>query len=119
MAMALCAVMLLSACGGGFGVISCAGRFERDHPPGCIALCSYAGRHQLLGSPCRLVDGGTASSAGRTLQDLTVWSYDTGGSGVDAQHRSWVAFVGRSLLLRRALASSQLLGYEVWQDSAE
>jgi hypothetical protein len=23
-------------------VISCAGRFDRDHPPGCIALCSYA-----------------------------------------------------------------------------
>jgi hypothetical protein len=90
----------------GMKVIACAARFERDHPPGCIALCSYAGRHQLLGSPCRVVDGGTARSGGRTLQDLTVWSYDTGGSGVDAQHRSWLAFVDRSSSAELSRAAS-------------
>jgi hypothetical protein len=101
------------------GVISCAANFQRHHPPGCAALCSYAGRHQLIGSPCRLITRGTAGFAGSSLEDVTVWSYDTGGGTDDAQRRRWVSFVGSSMILRRALTNKRLLGYEVWQESVE
>jgi hypothetical protein len=95
-------------------VSSCA-----PHVPGCVALCSYAGRNQLTGSPCRIVAGSTARAADRKLDDVSAWSFDTGVAAREAQRRSWIAFVDSSPLLLRTLASKELLGYEVRQESVE
>jgi hypothetical protein len=100
-------------------VISCGTHFVADPPVGCASLCSYLGRHQLIGTPCRVVARGRTTSRARDLEDLTVWSYDTGGTDPEAQHESWLSYVNASTILRRALTSRGLLGYELWQDSAD
>lgn len=49
-----------------------------------------------------------------------LWSFDTGGSSVDAQRGSWESTVEESPAFQQALShDEQILGFEVWQESAE
>jgi hypothetical protein len=103
-------------------VVSCGESFSPTPVPDCEGDCIYVGQDalkHLLGSPCRLVPASMAGRAGRTLQDLVVWSDRTGADSTDAQHAMWLSSVDASLVLQHALLSKQLLGYEVYQGSAE
>ena len=102
-------------------VVSCGEKFSPPVPD-CEGACMYAGQESLetlLGSPCRIVPASMAGRPGRTLGDLSVWSYQTGGDSTGEQHTTWLSSVDASLVLQRALLSKQLLGYEVFQESAE
>jgi len=103
-------------------VVSCGEKFSPTPVPDCDGNCSYVGQDalkHLLGSPCRIVPATMAGRAGRTLSDLSVWSYQTGGGSTGEQHASWLSSVDASLVLQHALLSRRLLGYEVYQGSAE
>jgi len=49
-----------------------------------------------------------------------LWSFDTGGSSVAEERDNWESLVEVSSIFRKALTrDDQLLGFEVWQESAE
>src|SRR5262245_25715471 len=58
-------------------VVSCADTFSPTPVPGCDGLCTYAGQTAMLGSSCQIVPASMAGKPGRSLEGLSVWSYQT------------------------------------------
>jgi hypothetical protein len=89
-----------------------------DSGTGCTYRCAYGGTSDLIGERCTVK--AATPAPGRSLQSASMWSFDTGEAGTIAAREAWVSLVEESPPFKYLSAHRDLLlGYQVWQDSAE
>ncbi len=85
----------------------------------CAADCYFEGNDNVIGTPC-VVASRAGGSPGRRVKSVVLWAAATGTDEPDTQRRRWIEFVEGSPAFAYVLAHRlRLIGYEVWQESAE
>jgi hypothetical protein len=85
----------------------------------CVFRCAYGGASDLVGGERCAV---TSEVPGRSppLHSASLWSFDAGEAGTGAARIAWLRLVKESPPFKYLSSHDDLLlGYEVWQESAE
>jgi hypothetical protein len=86
---------------------------------GCVFRCAYGGATDLIGGERCAISTGTPGR-GPSIHSASLWSFDAGEPGTSAARTVWVRLVKESPPFRYLSGHQDLLlGYDVWQESAE